>query len=117
MILWRNDRPIYQSGIAQSVERQDNLLKVIGAKPITAPNQFQNKYMEKTIRTASGGVAEEFRNLNVGEVISFPMLTYNPNTVRNTPSASMLNERVKTGKKWITSTDMEDKCVYVVRVK
>ena len=73
--------------------------------------------MENTIRIASGGVAEEFRNLNVGEVISFPMLTYNPNTVRNTPSASMLNERAKTGKKWITSTDMKDKCVYVARVK
>lgn len=70
-----------------------------------------------TIRIASGGVAEEFRNLNVGEVIVFPMDAYNPNTVRNTPSASMLNERVKTGKKWITSTDTEDRCVYVVRVK
>lgn len=47
----------------------------------------------------------------------FPMLKYNPNTVRNAPSSTMLNERVKTGKKWITSTDMEDKCVYVARVK
>lgn len=73
--------------------------------------------MEKTLRIASGGIAEEFRNLNVGEVVVFPMADYNPNTVRNTPSASMLNERAKTGKKWITSTDMEDKCVYVVRVK
>lgn len=27
-----------QNGIAQSVERQDTLLKVIGAKPITVPN-------------------------------------------------------------------------------
>lgn len=73
--------------------------------------------MEKTIRKATGGVAEEFRNLSIGEVIMFPMLDYNPNTVRNTPSASMLNERVKTGKKWITSTDLDDKCVYVIRVK
>lgn len=73
--------------------------------------------MEKTIRKATGGVAEEFRNLSVGEVIMFPMLNYNPNTVRNTPSTSMLNERVRTGKKWKTSTDMEDQCVYVVRVK
>lgn len=70
-----------------------------------------------TIRIASGGVAEEFRNLKVGEAIAFPMDIYNPNTVRNTPSASMLNERAKFGKKWITSTDMEDKCVYVARVK
>lgn len=73
--------------------------------------------MEKTIRKATGGVAEEFRNLSIGEVIMFPMLEYNPNTVRNAPSASMLNERVKTGKKWITSTDLDDKCVYVIRVK
>lgn len=73
--------------------------------------------MEKTIRKASGGIAEEFRNLSVGEVILFPMLDYNPNTVRNTPSTTMLNERIKTGKKWITSTDMENKCVYVARVK
>lgn len=73
--------------------------------------------MEKSIREATGGVAEEFRNLRIGEVIMFPMLKYNPITVRNTPSATMLNERVKTGKKWITSTDMENKCVYVARVK
>lgn len=73
--------------------------------------------MEKTIRTATLGVAEEFRKLKVGEVISFSMLDYNANTVRNTPSSSMLNERAKTGKKWITSTNMEDKCIYVVRVK
>lgn len=73
--------------------------------------------MEKTIRTATLGVAEEFRKLKVGEVVSFSMLNYNANTVRNTPSASMLNERVKMGKKWITSTDMEDKCIYVIRVK
>ena len=73
--------------------------------------------MENSIREATGGVAEEFRNLSIGEVIMFPMLKYNPNTVRNTPSSTMLNERVNTGKKWITSTDMKDKCVYVARVK
>lgn len=73
--------------------------------------------MKKTIRTASGGVAEEFRKMNVGEVIVFPMDKYNPLTVRNTPSASMINERVKNGKKWKTSTDFDDKCVYVTRVK
>ena len=73
--------------------------------------------MKNSIREATGGVAEEFRNLSIGEVIMFPMLKYNPITVRNTPSSTMLNERVKTGKKWITSTNMEDKCVYVARVK
>jgi len=73
--------------------------------------------MENTIRTATGGVAEEFRGLGVGDVVTFPMEKYNPLTVRNTPSATMLNERVKNGKKWITSTDMEDRCVYVVRIK
>lgn len=73
--------------------------------------------MENVIRTASGGVAEEYRNLNVGEVVAFPIDKYNPLTVRNAPSATMLNERVRAGKKWITSTDMEDKCVYVARVK
>lgn len=73
--------------------------------------------MEKTIRKATGGIAEEFRNLSIGEVIMFPAQKYNMNTVRNTPSSTMLNERMTMGKKWITSTDMEDKCVYVARVK
>lgn len=36
--------------------------------------------MENVIRTASGGVAEEYRNLNVGEVVAFPMDKYNPLT-------------------------------------
>lgn len=29
---------INQNGVAQPVERQENILKVIGAKPITVPN-------------------------------------------------------------------------------
>lgn len=69
------------------------------------------------VRKAKGGITEEIRALGIGEVVAFPMDVYNALSVRNTPSASLLNERVSLGKKWITSTDMEDKCVYVVRVK
>lgn len=71
---------------------------------------------EKTIKIASGGVAEECRNLGVGETIAFPVPKYNPNTVRNTPSGALLKERID-GKKWLTSLSFEDSCVYVTRVR
>lgn len=40
-----------KNGIAQPVERQDNILKVIGAKPITVPNS-NSKHMILTKLTA-----------------------------------------------------------------
>lgn len=73
--------------------------------------------MDKTIRTASGGVAEEFRKLEVGETVAFPAAEYNANTIRNAQSSQLLNERLKYGKTWKTRTDIEDRCIYVTRVK
>lgn len=73
--------------------------------------------MTKSIRKAKGGIAEVFRKLDIGEAVAFSMEKYNPASVRNAPSATLLKDRAREGKKWITSSDMEDKCVYVLRVK
>lgn len=71
--------------------------------------------MEQTIRTATLGIAEEFRKLGVGEAVRFPLSEYNYNSVRATPSTSLVNDRAE-GKKWKTKINFDDKCVEVTRI-
>lgn len=70
--------------------------------------------MEKTIRTATLGVAEELRNMNVGDVVRFPIPKYNYNTVRAAPATTLVAE-VMDGCRWKTKKDIDNKCVLVTR--
>lgn len=70
--------------------------------------------MERTIRMAKFGIAEEFRNMNVGDIVQFPTDKYNYSTIRSTPSASLVNERMN-GMRWKTRVDYENKCIEVTR--
>lgn len=71
--------------------------------------------MEKTIRIATQGIAEEFRNMEVGDIVRFPTSQYKYNTIRATPSTTMVNERME-GKRWRTRIDFDNKCVEVTRI-
>lgn len=67
-----------------------------------------------TIRTAKLGIAEEFRNMNVGDIVQFPTDKYNYSTIRSTPGSSLINERMN-GMRWKTRVDYENKCIEVTR--
>ncbi len=71
--------------------------------------------MEKTIRIATLGIAEEMRNMEVGEVVQFPLEKYNYNSVRATPSTTLVPERAS-GKRWKTKVNYDDKCTEVKRL-
>ncbi len=70
--------------------------------------------MEKTIRIATLGIAEEFRRMLVGDIVHFPLAQYNYNSIRSTPSTSLVPERME-GKQWKTKLDFDNKCVEVIR--
>lgn len=70
--------------------------------------------MEKT-KPRRGEIKSRFLEMKVGETIFFPFSEYNPNTIRSTPSSTLLKE-VSEGKKWITKTDPFGKRVAVTRV-
>lgn len=71
--------------------------------------------MEKTIREATRGISEEFRSMDVGEIVRFPVSKYRYSTIRSTPSASLVNERME-GKRWKTRVDYPNKCIEVTRI-
>lgn len=71
--------------------------------------------MEKTVRIASLGISDEFRRLEIGEVVHFPIPKYNYNSIRSTPSTSLVAERMD-GKRWKTRLDIDNKLVEVIRV-
>lgn len=71
--------------------------------------------MEKTIKIATLGIAEEMRLMKVGDVVQFPLSRYNYNSIRSTPSTTLVNDRVE-GKKWKTKINFDDKCVEVIRI-
>ncbi len=71
--------------------------------------------MEKTIRIATLGIAEEFRRMEIGDVVQFPTAQYNYNSIRATPSTSLVNERME-GKRWRTKINFDNKCVEVIRI-
>lgn len=72
--------------------------------------------MGKEIRKAKGGIAEEFRKLNIGETVSFSLIDYKSTSIRAASSGTLSEER-KSGKKWITHTDFDDLKIYVTRIK
>lgn len=71
--------------------------------------------MEAVIRIATRGPVEEFRDMNVGDVVRFPLDKYNYNTLRVIPSTSLVSDRVD-GKNWKTKINYLEKAVDVKRV-
>ena len=71
--------------------------------------------MENTIRIATGGIAEELRKMEVGDVVKFPMDRYNPSTMRSAPTAVMYKERGE-GRNWKTKSNFEEQFTEVTRV-
>ncbi len=69
----------------------------------------------KEIRIATLGITEEFRNMEVGETVRFPLSKYKYSTIRATPSTSLVNERVEEGRSWRSKINYTDKCVDVIR--
>ncbi len=60
-------------------------------------------------------IAEQFRNMKVGDVIQFPLSDYNPSTIRATPSSSLLKE-MSEGWKWRTRANLPNKSIDVMRI-
>lgn len=71
--------------------------------------------MEKSIRIATQGITEEFRNMEVGDIVRFPTDQYKYTTIRSTPGGALINERMN-GKQWKTRIDYENKCIEVTRI-
>lgn len=71
--------------------------------------------MGKTIRIATIGIADEFRRMEIGEVVRFPMSQYNYNTIRATPSTTLVKERIE-GMRWRTKINFDDRCIEVTRI-
>ncbi len=70
--------------------------------------------MEKTIKTATLGIAEELRNMEIGDVVQFPVPKYNYNSIRTAPGTTLIVERLE-GRKWKCKIDYDKKCVMVTR--
>lgn len=105
----------FQNGIAQSVERQDSLLKVIGAKPITVPNKIYinietMKYpTPKT--TAEKPALAQLRELGAGESCTFP-------AERSSYIKSICSQfGFEWGRKFTSRTDRETRTVTVTRIQ
>lgn len=71
--------------------------------------------MEKIKRIATLGIAEEMRNMEIGDVVRFPFVKYNYNSVRATPSTTLVPDR-SDGKRWRTRVNYDDKCTDVTRL-
>lgn len=90
-------------------------LEVGGSNPPSVPKS-NFYYMEnKEVKVATLGMAEEFRNMSVGEVVEFPLARYNYNSVRSTPATALINEQIEEGKRWKTKLDKERRSVIVTR--
>lgn len=70
--------------------------------------------MEKTIKIATLGIAEELRNMEVGDVVQFPVPKYNYNSIRTSPGTTLVAETME-GRKWKTKKDIDNRCVLVTR--
>ena len=71
--------------------------------------------MDKITRIATRGIAAEFRDMNVGDVVQFPCDKYNPTSVRSCTATTLLPDRMNEGKAWSTKTDFETKSMMVTR--
>lgn len=73
--------------------------------------------MENTnIRIAKFGITDELRNMEVGDIVRFPVDKYNFNTVRSTPAGSLVAERMNEGRRWKSHVNYDEKCIEVTRV-
>lgn len=80
---------------------------------------FKREFPDMEIKTpkwAVLGVAAEFRKLNVGDIVLFPIDSYNYQTVRSTPGSTMVPEVFNEGRKWKTKKDKENKSIAVLRI-
>lgn len=66
-------------------------------------------------RIATGDLAQEMRNMKVGDVIRFPFEKYKYSSVRATPSSTLANERAK-GQRWKTCVSYEEAFTQVTRI-
>lgn len=71
--------------------------------------------MENVTRTATLGIAKELRNMEVGDVVKFPLPQYKYTSIRTMPSTALVNEQME-GRKWTARLDRVNKCVFVTRV-
>lgn len=70
----------------------------------------------KTPTWAALGVAAEFRKLRVGDIVLFPIDSYNYQTIRSTPGSTMVPEVINEGRQWKTKLDRDNKSVAVIRI-
>lgn len=74
------------------------------------------KNKTNTRRIATRGLAEEFRDMEVGEVVQFPLKEYKYSSIRSTPASCLMNERVEEGRQWKVCINHKDKCADVTRI-
>lgn len=80
---------------------------------------FKKRFPDLEINTptwAVSGVADEFRKLRIGDIVLFPINSYNYQTIRSTPGTSMVPEVINEGRCWKTKLDRENKSVAVLRI-
>ncbi len=67
------------------------------------------------IKIATLGIADEFRKMDIGDIVHFPLDKYNYNTIRSAPNTSLVQDRLQ-GKKWKTKINYDERCVEVCRL-
>lgn len=71
--------------------------------------------MEKEARIAKLGIAEELRNMEVGDIVQFPVTKYNYNSIRSSPTTSLIVEKLE-GRRWRTRMDYDTGNAIVTRI-
>lgn len=80
---------------------------------------FKKRFPDLDIKNptwAALGVTAEFRKLKVGDVVLFPINSYNYQTIRSTPATSMIPEVLNEGRKWTIKLDKDNKSIAVLRI-
>lgn len=86
---------------------------------LSVVDEFKKTFPDLDIKMptwAVAGVTAEFRKLNVGEIVLFPIDSYNYQTIRSTPSSSLVPEVMNEGRQWKTKLDRANKSVAVLRI-
>lgn len=86
---------------------------------LSVVDEFKKVFPHLDIKTPTWavlGVAAEFRKLNVGDIVLFPIDSYNYQTIRSTPASSMVPEVINEGRQWKTKLDRANKSVAVLRI-
>lgn len=80
---------------------------------------FKKKFPDLDIKPPTWavlGVTAEFRKLQVGDIVLFPIDTYNYQTIRSTPGSTMVPEVLNEGRQWKTKLDRENRSIAVLRI-